>query len=127
MQAHSQGILRFDSESRSDERWRLREALLLEILERENLTSLRKLLHASEIAAAQYTNPAGFKHHTAAAERQYRHITKLLCPYMQTKGDSVPETTVDRLMHAWEAEFGSMADPETQRKIDRTIEALNNG
>jgi len=121
-------MLSFDSASRSDERWRLREALLLEILEREHLTSLHGLLHASEAAAAQYTNPAGFRHHTAAAERQYRQIAKLLCPYMRVDEQSaVNGSTVNRLMQAWEAAYGQMDDPKTQEAIDKTIEALRNG
>jgi len=123
LQAQTKGLLQFDSKSRQDDRWKLKEALVLEVVERDNLAKLHELLHLSEVTAVGSAGGPNSKHHMDAADKQYKRIVELLCPYMDTSSTN-SVCSEELLLSAWEEVYGKMDDPETIAGIERTIQSL---
>ena len=112
MQAYRRKLLGFDAGSRKDDRWKLKETLLLSSVERDNLVELHKLVHLGSLSPNK----------SDKAKKHYYRIVELLCPYMDL--DKGVELDADALMKAWEEVYGSLDDPETQQGIEDTINSL---
>ena len=68
-------VLKFSAEERAEERWELREEIILEELDRQRDIELRKLLYSGWMAVAQ--DQAAYD----SATTQYNHFYNLLLPY----------------------------------------------
>lgn len=122
IQAYKRGLLSFQRSTKEDERWRLKEEILLGEVERDLSVELHKILHEAESSAAQYVSQKVFKHHYDRAEEQYNILRDLLRPYL---GKRVDTDDMRELIDAWEAEFGSLDDPEVQAEIDRFVKQVD--
>jgi hypothetical protein len=103
----------FAKDEREDDRWRLREELLLGEVERDTLAKLHEMVHLAEISAAQYVSQNVFDHHYKAANKQYHAFCRLAYPY-GTDEASVDERTIEALAELWRAEFGDPDSPEVE-------------
>lgn len=121
IQAHKQGLLDFHRSHRLDERWRLKEELILGEVERDISAKLHEIIHLAEACAAQYVSASVFEHHYKRAAAEYDVIRGLLRPYVTAA--SVRKDAA-KYREIWEDAFGSLDDPEVQASINRTVELL---
>ena len=75
VQAYVQKILTFSAVERCEERWELREQILLEEIDRQRDIELRKLLYNGWMLSAQDQSAYD------SATNQYNHFYSLLLPY----------------------------------------------
>lgn len=107
----------FRKDEQEDDRWRLREEILLAEVERDNLTKLHDMLHTAESAAAQYVEQQIFDHHYKAAQKQYQAVSLLLLPY-KTDEKPIDQQVIENLDELWRAEFGDPDGPDVQAAIE---------
>ena len=122
VRAYSKGLVTFAEEERQEERWRLREEILLSEVEREVLAKLHEVVHLAESSAAQYVSQSTFDHHYTAAKKQYHALSRLVYPF-GTDERPIDQQTVDSLKALWVQEFG---DPDGE-SVKRAIEELRSG
>lgn len=111
--------MEFNETERQDDRWQLREEVLIAEVERESLAKLHELLHTAESSMAQYVEQKIFDHHYKEAQKQYHHVARLLYPY-GTDTKAADERILDTLEKVWLAEYG---DPNGEA-MHRTLEYL---
>ena len=123
VRAYAKGLLKFTSEERREERWRLREEILLGEVERDVTCELRRLLHNAEVSAAQYSAGGNvFSAHYKNAVVQYESYVKAVMPYKNVQGSC--DTTA--LVDLWSAVYGDMHDPTVATQIAETQRYLQN-
>jgi len=82
VRAYYKGLLTFRESERKDDRWKLREELIMSEVERDVLLGLHSMLHAEDVGAAQYV--AGndvFRYYHERAKKQYASFADLAQPY----------------------------------------------
>jgi len=122
IRAYSRGLVTFTEEEKQDDRWKLREALMLGEVERDALISLHSMLHQQESAAAQYSGGNDiFKHYRDRAREQYVHFAKLALPY-ERHDNNLPQAGMDKLAEAWKELYGDPNDPEVAARIEQAIQ-----
>lgn len=121
IRAYAKGLLNFSHLEQEDDRWRLREEILLAEVEREALAKLHEMIHLAEVSAAQYTEHNTFEPHYKAAQKQYHAYSKLMYPF-GTDDRSIDKKLVDDLTSMWVNAFGDPDGPAVQK----TIEYLKN-
>jgi len=122
VQAYTKGLVSFDSAERSDDRWQLREEILLSEVERSLLAKLHEMVHLAESSAAQYISQSAFDHHYGAAKKQYQAFSKLMYPF-GTDNAALGQNTIEALTKLWVQEFGDPDSPE----VHETIMAMRKG
>jgi len=119
VRAYSKGLLTFKAIDRRDDRWKLREELILSELERDILLGIHRMLHAEDVAAAQYI--AGndvFRYYHERAKKQYASVASLEQPYDKRDYQfSDEKSTIDRMIDVWKQEFGDPDDIPDDYKI----------
>ena len=103
----------FIGDEQEDDRWQLREEILLGEVERDTLAKLHEMVHLAETSAAQYVTQAVFEHHYKAANKQYHAFCQLVYPY-GTDEKSLDEKTIEELTELWCKEFGDPDSPEVE-------------
>jgi hypothetical protein len=86
VRAYATGFLTFKRADRQEERWKLKEEILLGELERDYLVDLNGMLHAEDVAAAQHV--AGdevFSYYHNQAKERYNQTRGLIRPYSSAK------------------------------------------
>ncbi|GAG25128.1 unnamed protein product, partial [marine sediment metagenome] len=117
VRAFTKRYLAFSEVERQDERWRIREELLLAEVEREALGDMHRMLHRQETAAAQYEAGSDvFRYYYDRARQQYDAFVKLFLPYMKV----VSTKDLESLAALWKQVFGDPDDPELAAEIDKT-------
>lgn len=120
-------------EARSnDRRWFKKLRLLIDEIERKNYIELLKVRHSSFCAMLVRSQDDDLAREIVKSiENLEAEIRDYLFPYFANKQESkdnkvirVNESRNKRLKSAWEAKFGSLDDPETQRKIEEDIRML---
>ena len=119
VRAYARGLLTLSQQEQIDDRWQLREEILLAEVERESLAKLHEMVHLAETSAAQYVDQNVFDHHYKAARKQYHAFSKLMYPF-GTDDRPIDQQTFDTLRDAWLREFG---DPDGEA-VKRTIAYL---
>ena len=123
VQAYRSGLLGFQRSDRTDERWRLKEEIVLCEVERSIDASLHTLRHTAESTAAQHATAEIFNHYRDRAEKEYLSIRNLLKPYVGKVGLEPSEVMGD-LKSKWEEAFGSLEDPKTQEEIAKFVQSV---
>lgn len=109
------GLAKFTEDERQDDRWRLREALILQHVERSMVRELNQMLFFQDVAAAQYV--AGddtFSYYHKSASNLYKLIAGKLQTYMDY-GDMQETSALGFLKTAkqlWAEAWGDPDDPE---------------
>ncbi len=93
-------MIDFRRGSRGDDRWQLREEVLLGEIERSALISLRQTLHRGEVAVGNHEETG----------KQYTWLAKLLYPYGVNSTQATMEAVADKLMRVWVQEFGPVPE-----------------
>jgi len=109
------GLLKFTEDEQKNDRWRLREAIVMSEVERDIVVQLDTMVHMSESAAAQYVDTNVFKHHHDKATNVYHKVRATLQPYryaVEMSGD-----TMNALEQAWIDAYGDPDGPEVQEMI----------
>jgi len=114
--AYTKGLLSFNKEERGDDRWRLREAIILSEVERDTVVRLDTMVHAAESAAAQYVDSNVFKHHHDKAVSVYHKVRAMLQPYKYAM--EMERGTEETLRQTWIDAFGDPDGPEVQKAIE---------
>jgi hypothetical protein len=114
----------FAKEEREEERWRLREEILLGEVERDILAKLHEMVHLAETSAAQYVEQSIFEHHFHAAQAQYHSFSQLTYPFGTVK-KQVDQETKEALIDMWKRAYGDPDDPEVRAGIDATIKHMD--
>jgi hypothetical protein len=115
------GLLKFSADERGDDRWRLREAIILSEVERDSVVKLDMMVHVAESAAAQYVDSNVFKHHHDKATTVFHKVRAMLQPYKYSA--ALSENLMDSLTQAWINEFGDPDGPA----VHELIRKLENG
>ena len=125
LKAYTQGALTCSQDEHEDSRWRVREQLILEELDRSILVTLYDKLHRASCAAAQY-DAGTFEYHKEYADQHYNNMCRYLRPYVPVEVEDKQNT--EELMagykSVWEQTFGDMDNPETQAAIQEVVESL---
>lgn len=117
IRAYTRGLVTFKSDEREDDRWKLREELLLSEVERDVLAKLHEVVHLAEVSAAQYVSQEVFEHHYRAANKQYHSFSVLTYPFA-TDDKPIDQQTITALTDLWIKEFGDPDSPEVQKTCD---------
>lgn len=102
LQAYTEGALTFSQPSRYNKQLKLKESLVLQQLEVDNLVRIKTLRHAQHAAAISSGGDA-YEHHHDHADAEFQGISDLLFPWIQKK---VSDTNVDKYTKMWEDAFG---------------------
>ena len=123
VQAYKSGLLGFQRSDRTDERWRLKEEILLCEVERSIDATLHTLRHTAESTAAQHATAEIFNHYRDRAENEYLSIRNLMKPYA-AKGATETPGDMSAVRQKWEDVFGSLDDPNTQAEIEKFVQSV---
>jgi len=127
VRAYAKGLVSLNEAERSDDRWKLREAVLLSEVEREALMQMHAMVHLEECSAAQYSGGNDiFKYYRDQAREQYAGFVKLAMPYSKV-ASGIAKSTMDTLADLWKETFGDPNDPEVAATIEKDIEAMKQG
>jgi len=116
VRAYTRGLLKFTADERSDDRWRLKESIILSEVERDAVVQLNTMVHTAESAAAQYVSSDVFRHHHDKAVKVYGKVRHLLQPYAHKSTGA----NAASLRDMWIKAFG---DPNGEA-VQKTIELL---
>lgn len=125
LRAAVDGVIDYSKASLLDPRWHLRLNLILgEMLDRETLSYLRTshARHLGYLAAA--IDPESWKKHRDAEKETYSDFVQILLGSFATEDRDHKQTLAQAMTSAWEREFGSTSDPDTQLRIDATAAQL---
>jgi hypothetical protein len=114
-------LTKFAEDERQDDRWRLREELILSEVERDILGEFHRALHLQEALSAQYA--AGSEIHNYYYERatkQYHAYANLMLPYDKHE----PTQSVQSLVNLWKQVYGDPDNPEVAAEIEKTKKYL---
>jgi len=125
LQAAVRGVVDFRQAEPGERRWQQYLDIMLFGLVAEHRKEQR-LLQAKYYLAAMQTpqeveQQEHFREQAVAALRGYED---LLYPWAARERRKEETRSVEQLTNAWEAEFGRLDDPETQRGVEETVEAL---
>lgn len=109
------GLTKFTEAERQDDRWRLREALILQYVERSMVHELNQLVFLQDVAAAQYV--AGndtFSYYHKRAGNLYKLIAGKLQTYMDygSADADVAQNWLANAKNLWAQVWGDPDDPE---------------
>lgn len=122
LRAYSSG--RLDYSNRLDDRWRLKEAIVLAEVERELHHEMHRLSYEGEIAAAQYVEQEIFDYHYEKSLEKFDTLEALLLPYADLKPRKLSrEERVRQATELWESEFGKLDDPKVQEALRQMEES----
>jgi hypothetical protein len=114
-------LLHFTADERQEERWKLREELLLAEVERDIQVDLQQTLHLENVSAAQYSGGNDiFEYYWGKARERFIRYSNLVLPYSKHSTVSTAQT----LREAWTAAWGDPNDPEVAASIQRTSDYL---
>lgn len=128
VQAAVRRVVDFTRRDPHDGRWWIGTNILLHRLAQENRLELIRLAHASNVATASRENLEPRSYSELADQRQSlrEDVVEILLPWLGRKTrETQRETAFNALQESWAAAFGDQNDPETQRKIEMTVAALN--
>jgi hypothetical protein len=124
VKAYSDGVIDFASSHRSDDRWKLREALVLSEVERKELVELERMLHDEDVHAAQYiAGNSVFQYYWEQAQQRFNTTKRLRTPYLK---QAQQQDDPDRVAKLWSDAFGDPNDPDVRADVEKTIEILKN-
>jgi hypothetical protein len=129
VQAAAAGVVDFGRADPRDPKWWRYIRLIVDQLERENLRQYHRLCN-DRIVAVLGRDGLGRESATrllAESDRRIAGIAKILFPWIDHDRQESRQDQARQLRGAWEAQFGKLDDPETQRRIRRTVEWLRRG
>lgn len=107
-----------------DRLWWKKLTILLDQLEAQNVLKLIELQHQQNAAAINYQNgKEAFDHHWNIGKKNIMDVKNLLFPWLR-KETAPEEQAIKSLRDEWVANFGDPSDPETQKRIQATVDDL---
>ena len=109
------GALDFCQSDRYDSQWLLKEELVLNQLESDNLIRLKSLRH-SQHTAASGSGGEVYKHHFDSASAEFKGLSELIFPWIDFQKDE----KTSQYTKMWEETFGiKMGSPEWQKLVEK--------
>jgi hypothetical protein len=126
IQAATAGVVDFGKADPRDPRWWLGLRLILDRLEQENIRECHRLYYdqVTAVLGRDWLTKESYDRLFDAADNKITAITRIRFPWadLDPKAHQMQETA--RLKASWEAMFGKLDDPETQRRIRATADWL---
>jgi hypothetical protein len=127
IQAATAGVVDFGKADPRDPRWWLSLRLILGRLEQENIRECHELYYDQVMAVLgrDWLTQESYDRLFDAADNKTTAIARIRFPWanLDPRANQMQETA--RLKASWEAVFGKLDDPETQRRIQATADWLH--
>lgn len=126
IQAATAGVVDFGRADPRDPKWWLGLRLVLGRLERENVRECHRLYYDQVMAvlARDWLTQESYDRLFDAADNKTVSIARILFPWADLDPAARQAQEAERLKASWEAMFGRLDDPETQRRIRATADWL---
>jgi hypothetical protein len=128
VQAAAAGVVDFGRADPRDPRWWRHLRTILDRLEQENLKEYHRLYNERAVAVLGRTDIVQDAAKALLEESDSRidSMAKILFPWADFDRTSLRKQEAQQLRDTWEAWFGKLDDPETQRRIAATVDWLKN-
>lgn len=94
--------------------------------ERRNRNELRRLYHEQNVAMLDYfTGDRAMDLHWEQSVQIQNRYAKAIIPWEKHGKQKFSRRRFDEMIKLWEAVWGNLSDPETQKRIQWTAEQLN--
>lgn len=126
IQAQARGVIDFSQACVDDVKWYIRRNWLLEEMDREHRARLTETRHRLDVAGINpLLNEKNLNELYDGARNRQNVLEKLLRPWVAEKEEiNTSKTEIKQGIAAWEQKYGSLSDPSTQAKINRTVATM---
>jgi hypothetical protein len=128
VQAAAAGVVDFGRADPRDPRWWRHLRTILDRLEQENLKEYHGLYNDRVVAVLGRSDivQEAAKGLLEESDSRIDSIAKILFPWAELDRVALRKQEAQQLRETWEAWFGKLDDPDTQRRIRVTVDHLRN-
>jgi hypothetical protein len=128
VQAAAAGVVDFGRADPRDPKWWRYLRLIVDRLEQENLKEYHRLYHERlvSVLSREGLTQESVDNLYEASDSRIGDIAKVLFPWADLDRGSMRKRQAQQMRETWEAWFGKLDDPDTQRRIKETAEWLTN-
>ena len=126
VQAAASGVVDFGRADPRDPKWWRYLRLIVDQVEQNNLKEYHRLYNDRVVAMLTRTDltPEGTDKMLDESVSRIDSIVKILFPWVEIDREAAKQDQAKQLRATWEAWFGKLDDPETQRRIQATADWL---
>jgi hypothetical protein len=126
VQAATAGVVDFGRADPRDPKWWRYLRMVLDRLEQENLKEYHGLYNDRIVATLSRTDltQESVENLYEASDARIGSIAKILFPWADLDRASMRKKQAQQMKEQWESWFGKLDDPDTQRRIQETADAL---